>query len=105
MMQTLLPGSTDFVREAYAGDDESIRSVHKAENGFVIEVETRSMMLPGLETEEDQVRPGMNVGGPGGSGNILLQATDVSEPREKALSPSPCFWLDWHKDGPSQRGR
>ena len=41
MMQTLLPGSTDFVREAYAGDDESIRSVHKAENGFVIEVETR----------------------------------------------------------------
>ena len=36
---------------------------------------------------------------------LLLQATDVSEPREKALSPSPCLWLDWHKDGPSQRGR
>lgn len=41
MMQTLLPGSTEFVRETYSGDDESVRSVHKAENGFVIEVETR----------------------------------------------------------------
>ena len=41
MMQTLLPGSTAFVREVYSGNDESIRSVHKAENGFVVEVETR----------------------------------------------------------------
>ena len=37
MMQTLLPGSTDFVVEPYAGEDANIRSVHKAENGFVIE--------------------------------------------------------------------
>ena len=37
MMQTLLPGSTEFTREAYAGEDENIRSVHKAENGFVVE--------------------------------------------------------------------
>ena len=40
MMRTLLPGSENFVREAYTGEDESIRSVHKAENGFVVEVET-----------------------------------------------------------------
>ena len=41
MMQTLLPGSADFVIEPYTAEDESIRSVHKAENGFVVEVETR----------------------------------------------------------------
>lgn len=40
MMQTLLPDSTEFVIEPYAGDDENIRSVHKADNGFVIETVT-----------------------------------------------------------------
>ena len=37
MMQTLLPGSENFVLEPYTGDDVNIRSVHKAENGFVVE--------------------------------------------------------------------
>ena len=37
MMQTLLPGSENFTLEAYDGDDSNIVSVHKAENGFVIE--------------------------------------------------------------------
>ena len=37
MMKTLLPGSENFVREAYAGEDESVKSVHKAENGYVVE--------------------------------------------------------------------
>ena len=37
LMQTLLPGSESFTVEPYAGDDANIRSVHKAENGFVIE--------------------------------------------------------------------
>jgi len=37
MMRMLLPGSENFVVEPYAGDDVNIRSVHKAENGFVIE--------------------------------------------------------------------
>ena len=41
MMQTVLPGSTEFTRETYAGDDANIRSVHKAENGFVIETVTQ----------------------------------------------------------------
>ena len=40
LMQTLLPGSTLFTREAYAGEDTNIRSVHKGENGFVIETVT-----------------------------------------------------------------
>ena len=39
-MQTLLPGSTEFTLEPYSGDDTNIRSVHKAENGFVIETVT-----------------------------------------------------------------
>ena len=37
MMRTLLPGSENFTLETYDGDDANIRSVHKAENGFVIE--------------------------------------------------------------------
>lgn len=40
MMQTLLPGSENFVRENYAGDDANVKSVHKAENGFVVETES-----------------------------------------------------------------
>ena len=40
LMQTLLPGSTDFTLEPYSGEDANIRSVHKAENGFVIETVT-----------------------------------------------------------------
>lgn len=40
MMQTILPGSTEFTVEPYNGDDANIRSVHKAENGFVIETVT-----------------------------------------------------------------
>ena len=37
MMQTLLPGSESFVVEPYTGEDANVRSVHKAENGFVVE--------------------------------------------------------------------
>ena len=40
LMQTLLPGSTSFTVEPYSGEDAAIRSVHKAENGFVIETVT-----------------------------------------------------------------
>lgn len=40
LMRTLLPESTDFVLEPYSGDDENIRSVHKSDNGFVIETVT-----------------------------------------------------------------
>ena len=37
LMQTLLPGSESFVVVPYDGEDVNIRSVHKADNGFVIE--------------------------------------------------------------------
>ena len=37
LMQTLLPGSETFVVEPYGGEDTNIVSVHKAENGFVVE--------------------------------------------------------------------
>ena len=40
LMQTLLPGSENFTVEPYDGEDANIRSVHKAENGFVIETVT-----------------------------------------------------------------
>ena len=40
LMQTLLPGSESFTVETYTGDDANIRSVHKAENGYVIETAT-----------------------------------------------------------------
>lgn len=40
MMRNLLPGSSEFVEEEYTGEDANIRSVYKAENGFVIETVT-----------------------------------------------------------------
>lgn len=41
IMQTLLPGSKDFILEPYTGEDANIRSVHKAEDyGYVIETVT-----------------------------------------------------------------
>lgn len=40
LMQTLLPDSETFTAEPYSGEDANIRSVHKAENGYVIETVT-----------------------------------------------------------------
>ncbi len=40
LMETLLPGAHDFVRVAYTGEDDIIRSVHKADAGYVIETVT-----------------------------------------------------------------
>ena len=40
LMQPLLPGSETFTVEPYTGEDTNIRSVHKAENGFVVETVT-----------------------------------------------------------------
>ena len=56
LLQTLLPGSTAFTLEPYTGDDANIRSVHKAENGFVIETVTAGYagditMLIGVSNE------------------------------------------------------
>ena len=56
MMQTILPDSTTFTLESYSGDDANIRSVHKAENGFVIETMTYGYageitMLVGVNNE------------------------------------------------------
>ena len=36
-MQTLLPGSESFVVVPYDGEDANIQSIHKADNGFIIE--------------------------------------------------------------------
>ena len=56
LMQTLLPGATEFTAEPYAGEDANIRSVHKAENGFVVETVTYGYageitMLVGVSNE------------------------------------------------------
>ena len=40
LMQTLLPGATEFTLEPYAGEDAAIRSVHKSDIGFVVETVT-----------------------------------------------------------------
>lgn len=37
IMRTVLPDSVNFTVEPYSGDDANIVSVHKAENGFVVE--------------------------------------------------------------------
>ena len=37
MLHNLLPHSVEFVEEPYTGEDANIRTVYKAENGYVIE--------------------------------------------------------------------
>lgn len=56
MMRSLLPGSESFTLEAYEGEDENIRRVHKGETGYVIEVATQGyadeiVMLVGVSNE------------------------------------------------------
>lgn len=56
IMQTLVPGSTSFVVEPYAGEDANIRSVHKGETGFVVQTVTNGYadeieMLIGVSNE------------------------------------------------------
>ena len=56
VMQTLLPGSESFTVEPYNGEDANIRSIHKGETGFVIEVASRGyagdiVMLIGVSKE------------------------------------------------------
>lgn len=41
LLQTILPDGENFVVEPYDGEDENIRSVHKADNGYVIEAATQ----------------------------------------------------------------
>ena len=40
LMQTILPGSEEFTRIPYDGEDANIRDIHQAENGFVIQTAT-----------------------------------------------------------------
>ena len=40
LMQTILPGSEEFTRIPYDGEDANIRDIHKGENGFVIQTAT-----------------------------------------------------------------
>ena len=40
LMQTILPGSESFAKVPYDGEDANITSVHKADNGFVIQAVT-----------------------------------------------------------------
>lgn len=56
IMKPLLPGSENFIVEAYLGDDANIRSVHKGETGYVIETVTAGYagdirMLIGVSNE------------------------------------------------------
>ena len=39
-MQTILPGSVNFVQEEYTGEDANIREVYKGETGYVVKTVT-----------------------------------------------------------------
>ena len=45
-MQAMLPGSKNFVVEPYTGEDANIRTVYKAETGYVIETQTQGYAGP-----------------------------------------------------------
>ena len=41
ILRTLLPGSETFTAETYSGEDATIRSIHRGENGYVVETTTQ----------------------------------------------------------------
>ena len=45
-MQTILPGSSEFVEEEYTGDDANIAYVYKGETGYVIGTQTQGYAGP-----------------------------------------------------------
>lgn len=56
MMKTLLPGSENFTREPYVGEDANVKAVHKGETGFIVETVTRGYagdiaMMIGVSSE------------------------------------------------------
>lgn len=56
ILSTLLPGAGTFTQEEYAGEDESIAAVYKADNGYVIETVTAGYagditLLVGVRTD------------------------------------------------------
>jgi len=56
LLRTVLPGSENFTLEPYSGEDANIVSVHKGENGFVIETNVQGYvdditMMVGVSNE------------------------------------------------------
>ena len=79
LMQTLLPGSETFVVEPYGGEDANIVSVHKAENGFVVET-----LVYGYA---DNIRMMTAVNNDGKvTGLVILQAYETMGLGNKALT-------------------
>ncbi len=86
LMETLLPNGKDFQKVEYTGEDSIIRSVHKAEAGYVIETVTYgyadeiTMLIgvdnqgkvTGLVTYEAHETPGLG-------GNILTDHKFLSQ--------------------------
>ena len=79
LMQTLLPGSTEFAVEPYDGEDSNIRSVHKGENGFVIETVTYGYA--------DEIRMFVGVSNEGKvTGLVVYEAHETMTLGNKALT-------------------
>lgn len=79
IMRTILPDSTDFVVEPYAGGDANIRSVHKADNGFVIETVTAGYA--------DDIRMMVGVSNEGAvTGLVVLEMAETFGLGAKALT-------------------
>lgn len=79
LMQTLLPGSESFTVEPYNGEDANIRSVHKAEEGYVIETVTYGYA--------DEITMVIGVSNEGKvTGLVVLEAHETSGLGNKALT-------------------
>ena len=79
LMQTLLPGSDSFTVEPYDGEDANIRSVHKAEEGYVIETVTYGYA--------DEITMVIGVSNEGKvTGLVVLEAYETSGLGNKALT-------------------
>lgn len=70
ILQTLLPGTAECVVEPYSGEDPIIRSVHKGENGYIIETVTNGYA--------DEIRMYIGVSNAGKvTGLVVLEAHET----------------------------
>ena len=92
LMQTLLPGSESFTVEPYAGEDANIRSLHKAENGFVVETVTYGY------ADELTVVVGVNNEGKL-TGLVVLEAHETLGLGSKALTDHGFLYQFLNKSG------
>lgn len=97
LLQTLLPGSTEFTLVPYTGSDDGIRSVHQGQTGQVVEVSVQGYVdevtvLVGVSSEGEVL------------GLMVLSAHETPGLGDRILSDTDFLCQFLHTTGQAQVG-